>query len=82
MLVNLYSKELVNTKILAVAPGVIQTPMTDYIRHEIDDNIFTSAKVLKAGIIQEPKQAAKRLDELIKRIDEFESGSFVDVREI
>ena len=56
--------------------------MTDYIRHEIDDNIFTSAKVLKAGIIQKPNEAAKRLDALIERIDEFESGSFIDVRQI
>lgn len=82
MLVNLYSKELDSTKILAVAPGVIETPMTDYIRHEIDDDIFTSAKVLKAGVIQKPSQAAKKLDDLINRIDEFESGSFVDVRKI
>ncbi len=80
MLVSLYSKELVNTKVLSVAPGVIQTPMTDYIRHEIDDDIFTSAKVLKAGVIQKPLEAAQKLDALINRIDEFESGSFVDVR--
>jgi alcohol dehydrogenase/benzil reductase ((S)-benzoin forming) len=82
MLVSLYSKELINTKILAVAPGVIQTPMTDYIRQDIDDDIFTSAKVLKAGIIQKPSEAAEKLDGLIKRIDEFESGCFIDVRQI
>jgi alcohol dehydrogenase/benzil reductase ((S)-benzoin forming) len=82
MLVNLYSKELLKTKILCVAPGVIETPMTDYIRHEIDDAIFTSAKVLKAGVIQKPSEAAKKLDNLVSRIDEFESGSFIDVREI
>ena len=82
MLINLYSKELTNTKLLAVAPGVIQTPMTDYIRYEVDDNIFTSAKVLKAGTIQKPEQAAQKLENVVNRIDEFESGSFIDVREI
>jgi len=82
MLVNIYAKELLKTKILAVAPGVIETPLTDYIRHEIDDDIFTSAKVLKAGVIQKPIEAAKKLDDVINRIDEFESGSFIDVREI
>lgn len=82
MLVSLYSKELLNTKVIALAPGVIQTPMTDYIRQEIDDDIFTSAKVLKAGIIQKPSEAAKKIDEFIKRVNEFESGSFVDIREI
>ena len=82
MLINLYSNELENTKLLAVAPGVIETPMTDHIRFEIDDNIFTSAKRLKEGEIQTPLEAAKRLNELVKRIDEFQSGSFIDVRDI
>jgi len=44
MLINLYANEMPNTKLLAVAPGVIKTPMTDYIRFEIDSEIFTSAK--------------------------------------
>ncbi len=82
MLINLYSKEMLNTKLLAVAPGVIETPMTDIIRFEVDDKIFTSAKVLKEGEIQLPLDAAKRLYKMIKRIDEFESGTFIDVRNI
>ncbi|WP_421717027.1 SDR family NAD(P)-dependent oxidoreductase [Arcobacter arenosus] len=82
MLLSLYSKEMLDTKILAVAPGVIETPMTDVIRFDVDDNIFTSAKVLKEGEIQQPLDAAARLDEVVKRADEFESGSFIDVRDI
>lgn len=82
MLINLYSKEMLNTTLLAVAPGVIETPMTDVIRFEVDDNIFTSAKILKEGEIQQPIDAAQRLHEVVKRIDEFESGSFIDVRAI
>ncbi len=82
MLINLYSKEMENTKLLAVAPGVIETPMTDIIRFEVDDNIFTSAKALKEGKIQQPLDAAQRLHKLINRIDEFKSGSFIDVRDI
>ncbi|WP_072680820.1 SDR family NAD(P)-dependent oxidoreductase [Arcobacter sp. LA11] len=82
MLINLYSKEMPNTKLLAVAPGVIETPMTDYIRFEVDDTIYTSAKILKSGDIQKPDIAAKRLNEVIKKIDNFESGSFIDVRDI
>ena len=82
MLVNLYSNEMTNIKILAVAPGVIKTPMTDYIRFEIDENIFTSAKKLNEGIVQTPEETAIKIDELINRIDEFESGSYVDVRQI
>ncbi|RXJ78934.1 short-chain dehydrogenase [Arcobacter sp. F155] len=82
MLLNLYSKEMVNTKLLAIAPGVIETPMTDYIRFDIDDEVFTSAKTLKNGEIQKPEDAAKRLFETLKRKNEFESGSFLDVRKI
>ena len=82
MLVNLYSNEITNIKILAVAPGVIKTPMTDYIRFKIDENIFTSAKKLNEGIVQTPEETAIKIDELINRIDEYESGSYVDVRQI
>ncbi len=82
MLLSLYSKEMLDTKLLAVAPGVIETPMTDVIRFDVDDNIFTSAKVLKEGEIQQPLDTAARLDEVVKRADEFESGSFIDVRNI
>jgi len=82
MLLNLYSKEMLDTKLLAVAPGVIETPMTDYIRFEVDDTIYTSAKVLKNGDIQKPNKAAQRLHQVIEKIEEFESGSFIDVRDI
>jgi benzil reductase ((S)-benzoin forming) len=82
MLINLYSNEMLNTKLLAVAPGVIKTPMTDYIRFEIDSDIFTSAKKLNEGHVQTPEETAIKIDNLITRIDEFESGSYVDVRKI
>jgi len=80
MLANLYSNEMSNTKILAVAPGVIKTPMTDYIRFELDENIFPSVKKLNDGIVQTPEETAMKLDNLINKIDKFESGSYVDVR--
>lgn len=80
MLANLYSNEMINTKILAVAPGIIKTPMTDYIRFELDVNIFPSVKKLNDGVVQTPEETAIKLDNLINKIDEFESGSYVDVR--
>lgn len=82
MLINLYSKEMLHTKLLCVAPGVIETPMTDFIRYEVDDTIYTSAKTLKQGEIQTPKEAAIRLANIIERIDDFISGSFIDIRDI
>lgn len=82
MLVNLYSNEMVNTKILALAPGVIKTPMTDYIRFELDENIFPSVKKLNEGLVQTPQETAIKIDNLINKIDEFKSGTYVDIREI
>jgi NADP-dependent 3-hydroxy acid dehydrogenase YdfG len=82
MLVNLYSNEMLNTKILALVPGVIKTPMTDYIRFELDENIFPSVKKLNEGIVQTPQETAIKIDNLINKIDEFKSGTYVDIREI
>lgn len=82
MLVNLYSNEMLNTKILALAPGVIKTPMTDYIRFELDENIFPSVRKLNEGIVQTPEETAVKIDNLINKIDEFKSETYVDIREI
>ena len=82
MLINLYSNEMPNTKIIALAPGVIKTQMTDYIRFELDENTFTSAKKLNDGIIQTPDETAIKIDDFVNRIDDFETGSFVDIRKI
>ena len=82
MLVNLYSNEMLNTKILALAPGVIKTPMTDFIRFELDENIFPSVKKLNEGLVQMPEETAVKIDNLINKIDEFKSGTYVDIREI
>ncbi len=81
MLINLYSKEMLDTRLLAIAPGVIETPMTDVIRYEIDDEEFPSAKRLKEGEIQSAEDAAKRMHEtIIENIEKFESGGFYDIR--
>ena len=82
MLANLYSNEMQNTKVIALAPGVIKTPMTDYIRYEIDEEIFISAKKLSEGIVQTADETAIKIDNFINRIDEFQSGTYIDVRQI
>ena len=82
MLVNLYSNEMLNTKIIALAPGVIKTPMTDYIRFELDENIFPSVKKLNVGVVQTPQETAQKIFELTQKLDNFQSGSYVDIREI
>ncbi len=83
MLLNLYAKEMPGTKLLAVAPGVIETPMTDVIRFgDLDEEKFPSVKRLKEGKVMTPIEAVIRMDKLVTKLDKFESGSFVDIREV
>lgn len=83
MLINLYSKEMTQTRLLAVAPGVVETPMTDLIRFgDIDEEKFPSVKRLKEGVVQTADQAAAKVYELVQDIQRFESGGFVDIRDI
>ncbi len=82
MLVNLYSNEMIDTKIIALAPGVVKTPMTDYIRFELDENIFPSVKKLNEGVVQTPEETAQKIFELSQNLSDFTSGSYVDIREI
>lgn len=83
MLINLYAKEMIDTKLLAVAPGVIETPMTDVIRFgDLDEERFPSVKRLKEGEVMTPSQAVIRMDKLISNLGRFESGGFIDIREV
>jgi NAD(P)-dependent dehydrogenase (short-subunit alcohol dehydrogenase family) len=82
MLLNVYAKELPNIHFTALAPGVIETPMVKHIINDVDDTIFPSAKRLKEGEIQAPKEAAKRLIDTFPKLLSYESGSFLDIREM
>ncbi len=82
MLVNLYSNEMIDTKIIALAPGVIKTPMTDYIRFDLDENIFPSVKKLNDGVIQTPDETAQKIFKFTQKLDDFASGSYVDIRDV
>lgn len=80
MLLNLYAKELPDIHFTSLAPGVINTAMVQHIVNKIDDAKFPSAKNLKEGSIQEPKEAAKHLIAIFDKLLDYDSGSFLDVR--
>ena len=80
MLLKVYSKELPEIHFTALAPGVIKTPMTEYVMQKVDDSLFPSVKALKENHIQTPKEAAKNLIFIMPKLLEHESGSFLDVR--
>lgn len=82
MLLKVYAHELPEIHFTALAPGIIKTPMTDKIIEKVDDAEFPSAKKLKESYIQSPEEAAKNLLYLFPKLLNYESGSFVDVREM
>ena len=82
MLLKVYAKELPDTHFTALAPGIIKTPMVEHIIETVDDAVFSSVKKLKESYIQTPQEAAKNLMFVIPKLLDYESGSFVDVREM
>lgn len=82
MLMKLYSRELDNTHITAVAPGLVSTPMLEGILGGVDPEAYPSVARLRAGEKRTPEEAALFLVKLFPRLLEFESGAFVDVRDL
>ncbi len=77
MMVNIYSKEI-DSKIYALAPGVIDTDMVRKVI-SFDKEKFPSLNRVDSSRI-DLESGVKRIVDAIDRLDEFESGSFVDVR--
>ena len=77
MMINIYSKEI-DTKIYALAPGVIDT---DMVRKVIsgDREKFSSLNRVDSSKV-ELEEGVKRIVQAIDRLDEYPSGSFLDVR--
>ena len=82
IMLKVYAKELPEIHFTALAPGVIKTPMTDHVIEKADDSIFPSVKAIKENPIQTPEEAAKNLVFIMPKLLEYESGSFLDVRDM
>jgi len=79
MMVKIYSQEI-DSKIYALAPGVIETDMVKSVI-SFDKNRYPSLKRVEEGMVN-LKDGIKRIVKTIEKLDEFESGSYVDVRTI
>jgi len=77
MMVSIYSKEI-DTKIYALAPGVIDTDMVAKVISG-DHAKFPSLERVEAGRVS-LEEGTKRIVKTIEKLDKFESGSFIDVR--
>ncbi|SNZ09183.1 alcohol dehydrogenase [Persephonella hydrogeniphila] len=82
MLIKLYSREMENTHLIALAPGLILTPMLEEFVLSADEKKFPSVKRIKQSPKMTPEEAAKKIFNLLPKLKEFESGSYVDIRKI
>ncbi len=82
MLIKLYSREMLDTHLIALAPGLILTPMLEKFVLSSDEKKFPSVKRIKEAHKMTPQEAADLLYSSISKLKEFPSGSYVDIRKI
>ncbi|WP_200762884.1 SDR family NAD(P)-dependent oxidoreductase [Nitrosophilus alvini] len=80
MLIKLYAREMSNTHLSALAPGLVATPMLGHILENIDEEKYPSVKRLKESPKLSPEESAKMLIETFVKLLKYESGEFHDVR--
>jgi NAD(P)-dependent dehydrogenase (short-subunit alcohol dehydrogenase family) len=84
---TLYAREMPDTHVVALAPGLIDTGMQDYLCEEVDSDEFPSVQKLKDARGTEnmpgPREAAEQIIDLLADLrDNHESGAFVDIRKL
>jgi benzil reductase ((S)-benzoin forming) len=87
MLARLYSHEFPQTHISAVAPGLIDSALMDYLCVVPDPKQFPALQRIRdargTDLMPKPREAAERVSGVLPEVkDKFTSGSFVDIREI
>jgi benzil reductase ((S)-benzoin forming) len=88
MLIDLYSKEHQHCHFCALAPGLIETGMQDYLNSlpEEYEQKYPMVKKLKEARgtdkMPKPLNAAKTIASAIGKAVKYESGNFLDVRDI
>ena len=86
MLIDLYSREHPHTHFCALAPGLIETGMQDYLNNlpEAYEKKFPVVKKLKEArgtdSMPKPEEAAGIVADAIQKVAYHKSGSFLDVR--
>ncbi len=82
MLIKLYSREMEKTHLIALAPGLIMTPMLEEFVLSADENRFPSVKRIKDAPKMTPEEAANVLYSNLEKLKSFPTGSYVDIRKI
>jgi hypothetical protein len=86
MLAKLYSKELSQTHIVALAPGLVDTAMQDYLCDEVTDPRFSSLDRLRAArgtpAMPTAEQAGELIADAIPTLKSLPSGDFIHIRNL
>jgi len=86
LLLRVYAHEHPGTHFSAVAPGLIDTPMTREVRDQEDDPRHPSTSrvrgAFREGRGMTPEQAARNLLAAMDQVREQPSGSYVDLRDL
>jgi benzil reductase ((S)-benzoin forming) len=87
MLIRLYSREFSDTHFAALAPGLIDTAMQDYIFSLEEEERYPVVQRLqeakRTGQMPKPEEAARRFAEAVDHIViNYESGSYLDLRKL
>lgn len=86
MLIRLYAAECPATHLIALAPGLVDTGMQDYLTALPEDHRYQALSVLKAakGTAQMPdgETCARRLMDIFPQLLQLDSGSYADIREL
>jgi len=84
MLIKLYAKEQPQTHFVALAPGLVESGMQDYLTSLPSDDRYKPLEILKAakGTDQMPdgRTCAEKIIRLLPEIRAVESGSYADIR--
>jgi NAD(P)-dependent dehydrogenase (short-subunit alcohol dehydrogenase family) len=85
-LIRLYAHEMPDTHLSALAPGLVDTAMQDYLCGEVDSEEFPSVQKLKDArgteAMPDPRKAAEQVLDVLDTLRKGDSGRFVDIREI
>ena len=86
MLIKLYSSECPNTHFAALAPGLIDTAMQDYLTNLPADERYSPLEVLKKakGTDAMPNgyECAQKLISIFPKLLNFQSGGYYDIRKL
>jgi NAD(P)-dependent dehydrogenase (short-subunit alcohol dehydrogenase family) len=86
MMMSLYAHEFTDTSVHALAPGLIDTAMQEYLCENSDGDRFDSIQNLRQArgtpVMPEADEAARQVLASLPRLRGLPSGRFVDIRQL